>query len=289
MQVLTVDYQAPTACDDFVKSLREIGFAVIKNHPVPVDLIFNAYKDWEDFFANEEKFAYTFDHRVQAGYFPFKSENAKGYPVKDLKEFYHYYKWFGLPKSLSNRTGMLYDLLERIACQLLAWIERGSPEDIQALYPMPLSNMVAGSRCSLLRILHYPPLTEEDNSQAIRAAGHEDINLLTILPSATQPGLEILDLEGNWHKIACNPAQLVVNAGDMLQMMTRGYFRSTTHRVSNPEEEEMRKARLSMSLFLHPHDGTKLIPEMTSDQYLRERLNEIGLIPDQQKSKQLQR
>lgn len=289
MQVLTVDYQAPTACDDFVKSLRETGFAVIKNHPVPADLIFNTYKDWEDFFASEEKFAYTFDPRVQAGYFPFKSENAKGHYVKDLKEFYHYYKWYGLPKTLPTRTEKLYDLLERIACQLLAWVERGSPEDIQAFYSMPLGDMVAGSRCSLLRIIHYPPITEEEASQAVRAAGHEDIDLLTVLPSATQPGLEAMDLDGHWHKIACDPGQLVVNAGDMLQMMTRGYFRSTTHRVSNPDAEERTKSRLSMPLFLHPHDGTKLTPEITSEQYLRERLNEIGLIPDQQKSKQLQR
>ncbi len=289
MKVLTVDYQAPTACDDFVKSLRETGFAVIKNHPVPPDLIFSTYKEWEDFFKSEEKFAYTFDPRVQAGYFPFKSENAKGYNAKDLKEFYHYYKWYGLPKGMSSRTEKLYDMLERIACQLLAWIERESPEDIQSLYSLPLSDMVAGSRCSLLRVIHYPPIEDGEDPQAVRAAGHEDIDLLTVLPSATQPGLEALDLKGKWHKIACDPGELVVNAGDMLQKMSQGYFKSTTHRVSNPDSDGISKSRLSMPLFLHPHDRTRLTGDITSDQYLRERLNEIGLLSEQQKSEQLQR
>ena len=52
------------------------------------------------------------------------------------------------------------------------------------------------TRHTLLRVLHYPPLRGDEEPGAVRAAAHGDINLLTILPAATEPGLQVLGKDG---------------------------------------------------------------------------------------------
>jgi len=129
----------------------------------------------------------------------------------------------------------------------------------------------------LLRILHYPPLTASVADGAVRAAEHEDINLITLLPAATAPGLEVKDVHGNWHAVPCDPGAVVVNAADMLQACTEHYYISTTHRVVNPEDENKHRSRYSMPLFLHAHPDVRLTGQLTAGQYLTQRLHEIGL------------
>ena len=138
--------------------------------------------------------------------------------------------------------------------------------------------MIDKSPQNMLRIIHYPPLRATDSPQAIRAAAHEDINLLTILCAATAPGLQASNINGNWFDVPMDPGMIVVNTGDMLQMATDGYFPSTTHRVINPPNDERETSRLSMPLFLHPHDHVQLSKTHTAGSYLTERLEEIGLI-----------
>lgn len=287
MYVQVIDFKNPRASEDFVDSLRSTGFAIIKNHPVSPLLIQETYRDWETFFAGKKKYDYTFDPQLQAGYFPFKSENAKGYAVKDLKEFYHYYTWHSLPHNVSQNTIRLYEDLEAIACILLDWIEQNTPQDLRASFCMPLAEMVRHSRNSLLRVLHYPPLTGEEEEGAVRAHAHEDIDILTVLPAASAPGLQVRDLLGKWHDVKCEPGEMVVNAGDMLQMLTKRYYISTTHRVVNPIGMEARCSRYSIPLFLHSHSDVRLSEKHTHDSYLRERLNEIGLLATDQVERQL--
>jgi isopenicillin N synthase-like dioxygenase len=137
--------------------------------------------------------------------------------------------------------------------------------------------MIEGSDDTLLRPIHYPPLTGGEEEGAIRAAAHEDINLITLLPAATAPGLQVKDAKGNWVNIACDPGSLAINAGDMLQMASGGYYVSTTHQVVNPNGPEAKKPRYSMPLFLHPRKDVKLSDKHTAGSYLEERLIEIGL------------
>src|SRR5579864_4443974 len=111
MQVLKVDYSAENASSLFAQSLKETGFAVVKNHPISADLIAEVYAEWRRFFASEDKQRYLFGEGqdgCQDGYFPYQSENAKYTAVKDLKEFFHYYDWGQYPDSLSDRTRELY-------------------------------------------------------------------------------------------------------------------------------------------------------------------------------------
>ena len=111
----------------------------------------------------------------------------------------------------------------------------------------------------------------------VRAAAHCDINLLTVLVAGTHPGLQIKDVNGNWHDVSCDPGTIAVNTGDMLQMASAGYFPSTIHRVVNPHGEIPNQSRFSMPLFLHPHDNVKLSNEYSAIEYLTQRLQEIGL------------
>jgi isopenicillin N synthase-like dioxygenase len=145
---------------------------------------------------------------------------------------------------------------------------------------------------SVMRLLHYPPLGEGAPEGAIRAAGHEDINTITLLLGAEEAGLELLTTTGEWHAVDVPPGALVINVGDMLQRQTNGRLRSTTHRVVNPRGEAARRARYSMPFFLHfrPDFLITPLPEcidesaatpppapITAHDFLMQRLREINL------------
>ncbi len=149
---------------------------------------------------------------------------------------------------------------------------------MQEKFSIALSEMIKDSDKTLLRILHYPPMTGNEEPGAIRAAAHEDINLLTILPAANEPGLQVKTLEGEWLDVPCDFGNLIINIGDMLQEASGGYFPSTTHRVINPTGERQEKSRISLPLFLHAKPDVVLSERYTAHSYLMERLQELGVI-----------
>ena len=159
----------------------------------------------------------------------------------------------------------------------MEWIQDNTPDEIRNGFSVPLPDMLSGSERNLLRIIHYPALTGDEEAGAIRAAAHEDINLITLLVAGTEPGLQVLDLNGSWHDVECDPGTIVVNTGDMLQMVSDRYFPSTTHQVINPGGAISNGPRYSMPLFLHPRDDVALSDAHTAGSYLEERLSEIGL------------
>ena len=276
MKIETVDYTASDAGDRLARSLRETGFAVLANHPIRADRIDEAYALWGGFFASDSKLNYLRDYEKQDGYFPFKSEHAKDAQKKDLKEFYHVYPWGRVPEDLEAFTRQLYADLTAIGIELLSWLDQLMPDEISASLSMPLQEMMQASQQSLLRILHYPPVSAEEDAAAIRAAAHEDINLITLLLAGSQPGLQARDKQGQWHDVPCDPGMITINNGDMLSLATKGYFPSTTHRVINPDDK-LNLSRYSMPMFLHPHPDVKLKQDFTAEAFLQERLKEIGL------------
>ncbi len=278
MEVLKVDYTAKNAAELFTHSLKETGFGVLTHHPINQKLIDEVYEEWVEFFASNYKNNYLFKRETQDGFFPMHvSETAKGYSTKDIKEYFHYYPWGQYPKELSDKTKMLYQELSKLAATLLQWIQDYSPAEINQKLSMPLSKMIKNSHLTLLRILHYPPLTGAEPEGAVRAAAHGDINLLTVLVGATTAGLQVQDIHGNWHDVPCDKNSLAINIGDMLEMCTEGAYRSTTHRVINPIGSE-NVSRLSMPLFLHPQPEVVLSEKHTSGSFLQERLRELGVV-----------
>ena len=277
LHVRSVDLRLADASEQFVKSLQFTGFAVLHHHPIDMELVNDVYFLWRDFFNSPQKEDYLFHSVKQDGYFPFKSENAKGSDAKDLKEFFHIYPWGRCPETLEEKTRLLYSQLVDLASLLLTWIEKEVPSEISSNFSKPLHEMIENSPQNLLRIINYPAMTGDEEPSAIRAAAHEDINLITVLCAGTESGLQAQDVDENWHDIQCDPGSIAVNTGDMLQMCSNNYFPSTTHRVINPETDKMNVARMSMPLFLHPNDDVVLSDKHTAASYLFERLQEIGL------------
>ena len=286
MNVQTVDFTASNASEMLAQSLHETGFAVLTNHPISSDRIASAYTAWSGFFSDESKNDWLFDPDNQDGYFPFKSENAKGAKQKDLKEFYHVYSWGRVPDNINELTRTLYQDLVNLGQTLLGWLDDQTPNDVKAGMTSSLSDMMNQSTQSLFRILHYPPVSDDVETDAIRAAAHEDINLITLLPAGSRPGLQAMDRNGDWHDVSCDPGMITINNGDMLSLATDDYFPSTTHRVVNPDigpdikpdtSDDANVSRYSMPMFLHPRNDAPLKPNFTADIFLQQRLKEIGL------------
>jgi len=278
MPLPVVDYTAKDAPQKFVNSLKETGFGVLVNHPIKQSLVESIYQNWQAFFNSKDKHNFTFDVEKQDGYFaPDISETAKGHTQKDIKEYFHVYPWGRIPNELKEEILNYYQLASNLASELLDWVEEYSPEDIAKNYSQSLSKMIKDTPNTLLRVLHYPPLTGNEEVGAIRAAAHEDINLLTILPAANEPGLQVLCQDGSWLDVPSDFGNLIINIGDMLQEASAGYFPSTTHRVINPNCKASTKPRISLPLFLHPRSEVKLSEKHTQASYLLERLRELGV------------
>lgn len=275
MDVAVVDYTAPDAPERFSTSLRETGFAVLTNHPLSWSLVEQVYAEWSAFFDDPDVVTYTTTDS-QTGYFPPDlSETAKGFRVRDLKEFFHVYPWSRYPDHVSDAALRYRDAAMRLALTLLDWVEANTPDEITDRLSRPLSEMMDGSTRTLLRVLRYPPLPDEVPEGAVRAAAHEDINLLTVLPASDQPGLELLGANGEWYPVPCDPGSLAINGGEMLDLATDGYYPATTHRVVNPTGDAARASRMSLPLFLHPADDVVLAQGRTAYDFLTQRIREL--------------
>jgi len=291
----------------FIKTLGDalvdIGFFAIENHGVDSKLIKKSYQHAQEFFllTSVQKQQYSKSElKGQRGYTAFGKEHAKDSKAPDLKEFWHigrepnaqFPSSYEYPKNLwpaeipqfETAFSELYSQLDACSKDLLV---------AAALYldlkPDQFSSMAEWGN-SILRVIHYPPIPEDRNPDSIRAAAHEDINLITLLCEATSAGLELLQRDGNWRPIHALEGQIIADAGDMLQNITNGLFKSTTHRVVNPENS--RERRFSMPFFAHPRSecdltplsqcvaqstGEVRFPSITAGQYLIKRLKEIGL------------
>jgi isopenicillin N synthase-like dioxygenase len=287
--------------DEFFNGLKDYGFIVLKDHPVSHQLLDEAYATIEKFFTlpATAKNQYAIKEKgFQRGYTPFGQEHAKDAPVMDLKEFWHVgrdlesghpYQAIYPANIWPTEIPEFQTLLKKIYIEL----DRVGKIMLEALtYPLGLERdyfekMVSHGN-SILRLLHYPPIPPGVDPRCVRAAAHEDINLITILVSATTSGLQLKDRDGSWLPIESNANSLVVDAGDMLARITNNVIPSTTHRVVNPEGPNT--ARYSMPFFLHPNPdamltclpscrgtGEKFAP-ITAQDFLMQRLREIGLL-----------
>jgi isopenicillin N synthase-like dioxygenase len=271
-----VDYTSPDAPRAFCESLHRTGFGVLKNHPLSSDLVHGIYDEWLAFFQSGGAKKYAWDPIKLDGHFSTAvSETAKGSEIKDFKEFFHLFPWGRYPSEVSDAAHRYYDLGKDLAATLLKWVEDNSPADIRSKYSVPLASMIDDCEETLLRVLHYPPLTGTQEPNSIRAAAHTDINLLTILPAATEPGLQVMGTDGVWIDVPCDFGLLIVNIGDMLEEASGHYYPSTQHRVLNPVGEGAKKSRVSLPLFLHPRREIKLSERYTVGSYFEERMKEL--------------
>jgi isopenicillin N synthase-like dioxygenase len=285
------------------QSFEDYGFAIIADHGIHDTLIARAEEQARAFFAlpDDVKRRYHLTGGGGArGYTPFGIETAKGAKAHDLKEFWHVGR--ELPAGHRFRDQLadnvwpdevpgfretfleLYDTFDRTGLSILDAIARHLRLD-----PDYFADTVRDGN-SVLRLLHYPPISGEPGSH-VRAGAHEDINTITLLLGAEEAGLELLTRDGRWIPVTPKPGELVVNIGDMLQRLTNGVLRSTSHRVVNPPAERRSKSRYSMPFFLHfrPDFIIEALPDtvatgeqpkwppISAHDYLAERLREIKL------------
>lgn len=280
MNILSVDYYAADAAQNFTKSLKETGFAVLKTHPIDWSIISEVYTEWLAFFKSGAADKYLFDKENQDGYFPMDvSEVAKGEKVKDIKHFYHLYFPNGrYPSEVSDKARQMFEQMIELGKTLLQWIDDYMDPELAAKLPMRLRDIISEPN-TLLRILHYPALGGDEEVGAIRAAAHEDINLITLLPIASSPGLQVLSPNSEqWYDVPCDSESIIVNIGDMLQEMTAGEYIATKHRVIKPEGEAENVDRISTPCFIHPKTDAYLSDKYPrSEMFLLERLKELGL------------
>jgi len=276
--VAAVSYKDPAAPALFTDSLHRTGFGVVRDHPIPQALVEEVYAEWLDFFNGDAKHAYAFDKAKHDGFFSSAvSETAKGNTKRDLKEFFHVFPWGRYPAEVSDAARRYYALASEFAGELLSWVEAHTPPEISAKFSMPLAKMIEDSPATLLRILRYPPLTGEEEPGAVRAAAHEDINLLTVLPASNERGLQLRTATGEWADVPSDFGTLVINVGDMLQEASGGFYKSTTHRVVNPSGDGARRSRVSIPLFLQPRPEVVLSERYTAESYMDERLRQLGV------------
>ncbi|MCO4762037.1 MAG: isopenicillin N synthase family oxygenase [Myxococcales bacterium] len=303
------DYTHGTAAqrDAFVETvggaLVDVGFFGLEDHGVPQELVDAAYACTRQLFALNAatKDAYVIEGcRGQRGMTRFGMEHAKDSAAPDLKEFWQVGRdlpedhpryrperqnpWPGEIPAFRPTMLDLFGRLDAVSASLL---------EACSIYIGESPNLLretAELGDTILRLIHYPPVPEDKEPSAVRAAAHEDINLITILCEATSGGLELLERDGSWRKVHALHGQFVVDSGDMLQQLTNGLFKSTTHRVVNPDNS--RDVRFSMPFFVHPRPevdltplrsciertgGVAKFPPMTADAYLQKRLADIGL------------
>ncbi len=276
MTVQTINYESDSAGADIASSLHDTGFAILRNHPVPQSLLDTVYEDWNTFFSSDDKRRYLFSEnsaeKGRGGFYPLEiSETAIDHTARDIKEFFQVGADGQLPPECKEGILRFRELGFALGARILEWLQQFTKHSITAALSEPLPDMLCRD-ASLLRILHYPPLQGGEEANAVRAAPHEDINLITLLPVSNQAGLQVLDSAGNWADVSGNRGDLVINSGDMLREATGGYYPSATHRVVNPGGSISNDSRISIPLFLTARFDVKLSDRYTSGSYLDERI-----------------
>lgn len=303
----------PEQKQNFVKKLGEayqnIGFVAIKNHGLSQDLQDRLYQSIKSFFALSDEIKSKYERPeigYQRGYTGKGKEHAKGRNTGDLKEFYHVGQELDLiPDSDSIKSEYPANLwpdeipnFKQDAIEAYQTLENAGKAMLRAialhleLDEAYFEDKVAYGN-SILRQIHYFPIENPDAvpADAVRAAEHGDINLITLLMGASADGLQVLRKDGKWIPITALPDQLVVNVGDMLERLTNKKLKSTIHRVVNPPRELMHTSRFSIPFFMHPRSEMdltcldscideshpKLFSDATAGEFLEERLRELGL------------
>jgi len=254
---------------DLVKSVENTGFAVLTHHGIDHDFIKETAMAWRLFFLNSQAYkdAYVNSLDSNMGYKGLRQEKAVEAKQPDLKEFFHWRPGKKMPHGVWALTQHMFYQLEDIGQKVLSVLGK------HAGVGTKLADDCFNSDNTLFRSLYYPARDFSKEPNAVRAAAHEDINHITLLVAASAPGLQVKDTKGNWNNVPHEENSLVLNIGDMLQLASGGRYRSTTHRVVNPDSS--RSDRVSMPLFIHPSSSTILAQGINAQEYLNQRLAEI--------------
>jgi isopenicillin N synthase-like dioxygenase len=290
--------------NDIGKAYEDIGFVALKGHFLEDQLVDKLYAEVKNFFKLpvEVKKRYEIPGiGGQRGYVSFGKESAKGKKEGDLKEFWHFGQYVEDNDELRKEYPENVEVKElpefnKIGKETYRMLEKTAKYVLRALalhlgLKETYFDEYIHNGNSILRPIHYPPITEEPKN-AVRAAAHGDINLITLLMGAQGRGLQVQRHDGAWIDAIAEPDELMINVGDMLSRHTNNKLKSTIHRVINPPRELWGTSRYSIPFFMHPISSMKLdvlescidkdhpkqFEDITAGEFLNERLVELGLI-----------
>lgn len=290
--------------DEIGKAYEEIGFVALKGHFLDDKLVENLYNEVKKFFdlPLEVKQKYEIPGiGGQRGYVSFGKESAKGKKEGDLKEFWHFGQYVEDNPKLAEEYPDNVEVEElpefnAIGKETYRMLEKTAKYVLRALalhlgLEETYFDQYIHNGNSILRPIHYPPITQEPKD-AVRAAAHGDINLITLLMGAQGKGLQVQNHKGEWIDAIAQDDELMINVGDMLSRHTNNKLKSTIHRVVNPPRELWGTSRYSIPFFMHPISEMKLdvlencidennpkqFEDITAGEFLNERLVELGLI-----------
>ena len=273
-------------------ALTSHGFFTITDHGISDEILGESYKLSKDFFDLDENIKNTYAHPEKAGargYTPFGKETAVGETTPDLKEFWHHGPQVDESfdsriasninvkevQAFNDQCDLLFNQLNNLGIEVLRAIALILELDSKFFDDWALKGN------SILRLIHYPPVSNSSNT--LRARAHGDINLITLLVGAEESGLEVLSPDGDWIPIVAKSKSIVCNIGDMMELVTRSQLKSTTHRVVD-NNTKTSKSRYSMPFFLHPSpeiDLCSIVDDSTESisahDFLEQRLKEIKL------------
>ncbi|MCB0439435.1 MAG: 2-oxoglutarate and iron-dependent oxygenase domain-containing protein [Flavobacteriaceae bacterium] len=290
--------------DEIGAAYENIGFVALKGHFLSDQLVDNLYSQVKQFFALplEVKQKYEIPGiGGQRGYVSFGKESAKGKKEGDLKEFWHFGQYVDDNPKLEAEypaNVMVEELPEfnAVGKETYQMLEKTAKYVLRALalhlgLEETYFDQYIHNGNSILRPIHYPPITQEPK-EAVRAAAHGDINLITLLMGAQGKGLQVQNHNGEWIDAIAESDELMINVGDMLSRHTNNKLKSTIHQVVNPPKELWGTSRYSIPFFMHPvsemkldvlescinDNNPKLYDDITAGEFLNERLIELGLI-----------
>lgn len=294
--------------EQFVKAIgsafEDIGFVALSGHFLPEKLVHDLYKEIKDFFNLPQDVKNSYEITGiggQRGYTSFGKEHAKGRKEGDLKEFWHFGQYVENDARLeseypANVLVKELDKFDEVGKEAYKMLEKTAKYVLRALaIHLELEENYFDTYIkngnSILRPIHYPPITNEPKD-AVRAAAHGDINLITLLMGAHGKGLQVKNHDGEWIDAIAKPDQLMINVGDMLSRLTNNKLKSTIHQVVNPPKELWGTSRYSVPFFMHPvsemplnclencvdEKHPKQFEDITAGEFLHERLIELGLI-----------
>ncbi|KAL4111507.1 hypothetical protein PRIC1_003185 [Phytophthora ramorum] len=242
---------------------RNVGFLVITNHGIPSETIAAAFEAARDYFdqpsdvkkqvAMTSEYPYGYE---SAEILSNSLEKDDGKALPDLKETFQVCvgpegrettlpaQWPTGPKAFKDTMTTYYRSVEKLAAVMMKIFA------CALQLPSDFFDKKIDNHMSSLRILNYPHQEQEPGTEQIRASAHTDYGSLTILAVDDAPGgLQVRDLQGEWHSVKAPANSYVVNLGDLMQHWTNDQWRSTLHRVVNPPSGCASNRRQSIAFF----------------------------------------
>ncbi len=315
-QILDVDllaFESSTgsrrrAVVDGVRRSLETGF-VYTSHDLSEDLLDTTYAMLREFFELDEATKRAFvapGAHGQTGYTGLLVETAASSDKPDWKEMLNWSAPIAAGHPLRTRFPTAYpdQLLPESAVPGITDVLDRFHESIADLQRRFLRVIAEGIGChetffddmvadgpTLTRAIRYPAMSELGEDGHEWAGQHGDINLITALPRATAPGLQV-QVGDDWVDATPPDDAVIINTGIMLERLTNGIIPVGWHRVVAAPGYE--GERYSVVQFCHPRPWTILSPvpscctpdnpqrfsAISAEHALDEVLYEINLLED---------